>query len=204
VLFVITGKLIPKSIILTVALVMKTSIASGQNQDFDRRHGTGGLGSDLDGQDLMRIPDLNSPSSAPPSVPQPVSAAPASKAPLAWRVSAYNLALNKLPAHTRWSAPIRFDQTKSYLRAALSQLGFTFRSAYPQAGQFLVVPAPPDRTQSPIAQIIIVAQPTSENETALQMMITGDMRNLDQQLDQQKVQQIPQVMLMLVQRKGLL
>ena len=169
-------------------------------------------GSVQDANSLMRIPDLQStygtgspipvqPALAPPTVtPFTASDDRMRAAPLAWRASAYSLATNKLTARTKWTVPVRFDKTKSYLDAALVQLGFSIKSAYPQSGQFLVVPAPSEKVPAPNAQIIIVAQPTSESETALQMIVTGDTRGLDQQ----KVQQIPQMMLMVIQRKGLL
>jgi hypothetical protein len=168
-------------------------------------------GSAQDTSSLMRMPDLRSnygagapspaqPADAPPMVTQFNSTDDRTRPSLAWRASAYSLATNKLNARTKWTVPVTFDKTKSYLDDALAQLGFAIKSAYPQAGQFLVVPASADRAQTPNAQIIIVAQPTSESETALQMIVTGDTRGLDQQ----KVQQIPQMMLMVIQRKGLL
>ena len=166
------------------------------------------IASDLqDSNSLMRSPDLRSNYAAEAPVPvQSADAPPAVtqfgttddhiRAPLAWRTTAYNLATNKLTAKTKWTVPVSYGKTKSYLDAALAQLGFSIKSAYPQAGQFLIVPA--DRVSN--AQIIIVAQPTSESETTLQMIVSGDARGLDQQ----KVQQIPQMMLMVIQRKGLL
>ena len=164
-----------------------------------------------DAHNLIRIPDLRSSAGAPMPA-QPAAEAPPMvtqlsttddrmrAAPLAWRAAAYNLATNKLVARSKWTVPVTFDKTKSYLDAAVVQLGFLVKSAYPQAGQFLVVPASAEKMPAPNAQIIIVAQPTSERETALQMIVTGDTRGLDQQ----KVQQIPQMMLMVIQRKGLL
>jgi hypothetical protein len=184
--------------VLAVAVIATGSLVAQPALGADSQSTSGSI---QDGNSLMRFPDLRStapipaqPSEAPLLVPQSNTFDDHMRAaPLAWRASAYNLATNKLTARTKWTVPVTFDKTKSYLEAALAQLGFSIRSAYPQAGQFLVAPA-----QN--AQIIIVAQPTSEGETALQMIVTGDTRALDQQ----KVQQIPQMMLMVIQRKGLL
>jgi hypothetical protein len=196
--------------VATAILSFQSSIAWAESREFQRSQGAGTSGSGDDINKLMRIPDLSSTSASSPQA-QPGDApslvtpftTPDNRirtAPLAWRTSAYNLATNKLSARTKWAVPITFDKTKSYLGLALAQLGFSIKSAYPQSGQFLVVPTSTEKAQQSSAQIIIVAQPTSESETALQLIVTGDSRGLDQQ----KVQQIPQMMLMVIQRKGLL